>query len=101
MRALADQELVRGMLDEACEFIEFYDSTQMGYMRYYGYSGPNPHKFHPSSGDKLILRKYMEKWAKKVPENYRCRDNCKTHALMVLFLWYYPDYDDFNRRIQE
>ena len=103
MPEISREKLIREMLRSACEFVEFYTAHYIDYFRCYGYKGPDPCKFHPSSSDKLIIREYMERYAETISDDFIGTDYyfARIYALRALFLWYYPNYDEVNRKMQE
>lgn len=86
------------MFKEACYFVETYDEGQLHYYRKKGYVGPPPVKFHPGTNDKFQIRKIMLDVAKTIPEDYRTKPNGKLLAHRALFYYYYPLFDDSNRK---
>ncbi len=111
---LSVDEMVAVMLKEACAFVEFYSPEELAYWREYGYQGPNPIRFHPALGDKLIIKKVMRGFKliiKKVmrgfieinhlPDERRCEHNAHRYAQQALLEFFYPIYTSKENQIPE
>lgn len=93
MATLSKDEMVRIMVKSSCRFLEWYLESQLKYFRFYGYEGPNPVRFHPGTGDKLILRRIAHDYLSDIPqEGYWIEHNAKIFGMRMLFDVWYPEY---------
>lgn len=86
-------EFLRDMLKESYNFVEFYKDNQFRFYKRARYTGIQPKRFHPSAGDKLIIKNIMEKAVnEEIPEKIYCKHNSRILARRILFERYYYDY---------